>query len=92
MKYILTLGLFFAAMHPGFAAEKCIIDYVEFEASVPHFDLEDCPADLPITSEQGFCRLALNGMTAVIYGFEYTQDNVCLRKVKEMPVQHFLQK
>ena len=50
------------------ADEKCALPYDVFEASVPHTDLEECPAKL--RAEGRFCRLAVVAEVATVFIFD----------------------
>ncbi len=50
------------------ADEKCALPYDVFEASVPHTDLEECPAKLK--AEGRFCRLAVVAEVATVFIFD----------------------
>lgn len=70
----LFAALIFAT--PAWAAQ-CPVPYSEFEENIPHLDLAECPNNKP-DSEQGFCRLVLDGDDAYIFTFLYTDDAPCL--------------
>ena len=44
--------------------------YADFEASVPHIDLETCPEGLPGTEGDVFCRVTMNNDALHVYIFE----------------------
>ena len=41
--------------------------YEQFEASVPHFDLEDCPKDL--AADKAFCRMSFHNDMVHVFMF-----------------------
>jgi len=57
---------------PVVAQGGAAFTYADFEVSVPHIDLEHCPADLA----QGdvFCRITMNNDALHIYVFEAAGD------------------
>ncbi|MDB2430762.1 hypothetical protein N9W81_00430 [Alphaproteobacteria bacterium] len=63
---------FFLLATPVMAAE-CPVPYSEFEENIPHIDMAACPDNKP-DSEDGFCRLVMDGKRAYIYAFLYTDD------------------
>lgn len=67
-----ALGTTFAAM-PALAADPMQLTYEEFEASVLHSDLENCPADL--ANEDWFCRLTLHNDELHVFAFSYRGKN-----------------
>ncbi|MEL7000658.1 MAG: hypothetical protein AAFP68_20590, partial [Pseudomonadota bacterium] len=51
-------------------AEPHSLTYSEFEESVPHFDLEDCPTS--IATPKTFCRVSFNG--DAVHVFVFSED------------------
>ena len=87
MKYVM---LFFLISVTSSATIACDIPYSEFEASIPHIDIVDCPKDTGITEDLGFCRLVLSGRDAFVYGFKFTEDEACLSLVEETSLSEYL--
>lgn len=52
----------------------CPMDYDTYEVSVPHTDLEACPASMAV--EGAFCRLSLVAEIATIFAFD--EDTFCI--------------
>lgn len=63
----LFLGALLLAPAP-LAAEP--YSYADFEASVPHIDLEACPEGLTGEAEDVFCRVTMNNDALHVYVFE----------------------
>jgi len=57
---------------PAWAHDRPAYTYADFEASVPHIDLEDCPAGL--AAGDVFCRITMNNDALHIYVFEAEGD------------------
>lgn len=57
---------------PAAAHDHAAFTYSDFEASVPHIDLDECPAGLA----QGdvFCRITMNNDALHIFVFEVEGD------------------
>lgn len=64
MRYALTLTALFLAT-PALAADYT---YMQFEASVTHIDLDECPAAL--AEGDVFCRATINHDALHVYVFE----------------------
>lgn len=60
----------------GQAEEAAVFTYLEFEASVPHFDVGTCPASMP--SGQGFCRVVFNNDAVHVFRFSEKRDQPLL--------------
>lgn len=57
---------------PASAHDHAAYTYADFEASVPHIDLDDCPAGL--AAGDVFCRITMNNDALHIYVFEAEGD------------------
>ena len=90
MKYFLTL--FFLVSSFSSATFACEIPYSEFEEAIPHIDIVNCPNNIGISEDAGFCRLVLNGQDAYVYGFKFTEDEACLSKVRKASLSKYLLK
>jgi hypothetical protein len=55
-------------------ASDCALSYDTFEASVPHTDLQECPASMQI--EGAFCRISVVAEVATIFAF--SEESFCL--------------
>lgn len=53
-----------------------VLSYEKFEASVPHVDLEGCPAEFD--PEAVFCRMTLATEMAHVFVFDYEGDQPLL--------------
>lgn len=53
---------------PASAQDHAAFTYADFEVSVPHIDLDDCPAGL--AEGDVFCRITMNNDALHIYVFE----------------------
>ena len=67
-------GMVVAAM-PVVAEEKCSFSYEAFEFSVPHIDLDECPAAL--NAKEAFCRAGIAGDQLHVFVFSEKGDR-CL--------------
>ena len=90
MKYFLTL--FFLVSSFSSATFACEIPYSEFEEAIPHIDIVNCPNNIGISEDVGFCRLVLNGQDAYVYGFKFTEDEACLSQVRKTSLSKYLLK
>ena len=90
MKYFLTL--FFLVSSFSSATFACEIPYSEFEEAIPHIDIVNCPNNIGISEDAGFCRLVLDGQDAYVYGFKFTEDEACLSKVRKASLSKYLLK
>lgn len=80
------LALAPALMAGGAAAADCPITYPEFERTVPHIDLEACPADL--AADDRFCR-AVTGEDALhVFVFTYEGEQ-CLAALETYETGRF---
>ena len=52
------------------------LTYEVFEASVPHVDLENCPAEFD--SDANFCRMTLNAEMAHVFVFSHAETQPLL--------------
>ena len=73
----MRLVIAFLALLTPVAASDCPVPYSEFEENIPHIDMAECPNNKP-DSEDGFCRLVMDGKHGYIYAFRYTDDEPCL--------------
>ena len=73
MKPILTLALIGLSTVAHAGTDIYPLTYEAFEVSVPHMDLENCPAGLQI--ENSFCRATLNHEELHIFAFSYDGDS-----------------
>ena len=60
------------ASSPALAHEGATFAYPDFEVSVPHIDLDECPAGL--AAGDVFCRITMNNDALHIYVFEAEGD------------------
>lgn len=60
----------------AFAAEPLILTYDQFEVSVPHADMEECPASMNV--KNAFCRLTLHSESFHIFEFSEEGDQPLL--------------
>lgn len=58
---------------PAFADGHFKYTYEQFEVSIPHFDLEECPASMKL--EKAFCRLVAHGDAMHVYAFSEEGDS-----------------
>lgn len=49
------------------------LTYAEFEAAIPHLDLETCPAQL--AQDNTFCRVTLNNEEIHVFAFSLDADS-----------------
>lgn len=54
------------------ADDPAAFTYSQFEASVPHFDLETCPKD--VARQNAFCRMSFHNDTVNIFVFSESGD------------------
>ena len=90
MNYFVTSFFLISISSSGVFA--CDIPYSEFEDAIPHIDIVNCPNDIAISEDSGFCRLVLNGEEAFVYGFKFTEDEACLSQVHKAPLSKYLLK
>lgn len=62
-----ALALALAAAAPAVAEDAAPFLYEQFEAAVPHVDLDACPP--PLAAPGRFCRLTLNGDALHVFAF-----------------------
>lgn len=84
---LLTLAL----AVPARAETPCLITYEAFEVSVPHIDVEECPAG-EVTADEGFCRIGIERGLATTFVFRYEEGQACLVEADTQPVGSFLRK
>lgn len=65
----LSLSLFIT---PALADGHFKYTYEQFEVSIPHFDLEECPASMNV--EKAFCRVVAHGDEMHVYAFSEDGD------------------
>jgi hypothetical protein len=79
-----------AAAAAGAAAETvCFVPYREFEEAIRHFDIQTCP-DAAVKPEEGFCRLGLEGDSALLYVFRHIGGEPCLTRIERRPFAEFV--
>jgi hypothetical protein len=61
------------------AAASCPMAYVNFQAAIPHVDVENCPAEL--AGKDRFCRASITGDQVHVYAFDFDGDK-CLLAMK----------
>ena len=86
------VAMFFFISISSSATFACDIPYSEFEEAIPHIDIINCPNDIGISEDSGFCRLVLNGKDAFVYGFKFTEDEACLSQVRKASLSKYLLK
>lgn len=59
----------------------CPMTYETYEYSVPHTDMEECPADL--AGEGKFCRVAVMAEVATVFVFAEATDCIVASKAYE---------
>lgn len=64
----------------------CALSYEVFEASVPHTDMEECPASMGV-GEDDFCRVAVVAEVATVFVFSYESN--CLTKTQSFEEDAF---
>jgi hypothetical protein len=89
----LLAALLFA---PGLAAAQglsCWVPYAAFEAHVRHLDIGRCPGD-QVPAREGFCRLAIEGDSVVIYAFRHNDEagGPCLVHAERQSLDAFLRR
>ncbi|MCW8085508.1 hypothetical protein [Sabulicella glaciei] len=93
MKRVLAFLLALAPLAAAAQAPqaRCWIDYAGFEERVPHLDIERCPGNDP-TPEQGFCRIALQENSVLIYVFRHDQQagGPCLVRIDRQYFNDFV--
>ncbi|TVQ52025.1 MAG: hypothetical protein EA355_15875 [Rhodobacteraceae bacterium] len=76
-----------AALAAGAAqAETCAVTYPEFEADVPHIDLDACPPAL--AGEDRFCRAVTGEDVLHVFAFSYDGD-FCLLAMATLEAGEF---
>lgn len=78
----LSAGIAIAESHEA----ECAMSYEVFETSVPHTDMEECPASMGL-GEDSFCRVAVVAEVATVFVFSY--DTSCLTKTKSFYEDEF---
>ncbi len=82
MLFGLTAGAAMAESHEM----KCALSYEVFESSVPHTDMEECPASMG-HGEDSFCRVAVVAEVATVFVFSY--DTSCLTETRSFYEDEF---
>lgn len=73
MKRLLPLTLAAALISlPAAAHDHAAFTYADFEAAVPHIDMDECPAGL--AEGDVFCRISMNNDALHIFVFEAEGD------------------
>lgn len=67
-----TTGIAWSDSHEA----ACALSYEVFEESVPHTDMQTCPASLGISDDAMFCRVSVLAEVATVFVFQY--DDGCL--------------
>lgn len=67
----LTTGVAWSDSHES----SCTLSYDVFEGSVPHTDMEECPASLEAGADT-FCRVAVLAEVATVFVFSF--EDGCL--------------
>lgn len=73
MKLLLPLALAANLIGlPAVAHDHAAFTYADFEAAVPHIDLDECPVGL--AEGDAFCRISMNNDALHIFVFESAGD------------------
>jgi hypothetical protein len=73
MKLLLPLALAATLIGlPAAAHDHAAFSYADFESSVPHIDLDECPAGM--AEGDVFCRISMNNDALHIFVFEAEGD------------------
>jgi hypothetical protein len=71
------------------AAEKaCFVPYSAFEEKIAHLDIDVCPG-APVSPDEAFCRIALQGSAVLVYTFRHTEPEPCLARVDRWEFNDF---
>lgn len=65
---------------PGAAFGDCAMTYDDFETTVPHLDLEACPAEM--AAEARFCRAAMALHGVAVFQFEDAGERCVVQVVR----------
>ncbi len=57
---------------PAAAHDHAAFSYADFEAAVPHTDMDECPAGM--TEGDAFCRISMNNDALYMFVFDYWGD------------------
>lgn len=89
MKHTITAvfsAILLALAGPVLAGDmECVLPYDVYEASVPHTDLENCPAQME--GEGRFCRISVVAEVATIFSFD--EESGCLVEAKSFEEDEF---
>lgn len=72
MKKFLLSFVLLATASSAFAAESIPLTYGAFEVSIPHADMEECPAAMNVKG--AFCRLTLHSESFHVFAFAEDGD------------------
>jgi len=77
-----------AIISPALAqsANPCPMTYVQFEAAIPHIDVDDCPAE--VAGKDRFCRGSANGDSIHVFAFDFDGDK-CLAALRSYDKNEF---
>ena len=88
-KYLLVGAAVAAASYGGLAHAdspgSCPLTYETFEFSVPHSDMDECPASMGL--KKAFCRVAIVAEVATVFAFD--QESNCIVKSKSFDEDSF---
>ena len=86
--FVLIAAIALTATAAARADEFCYLPYEQFEDLIPHFDIETCP-DPKFPSDQGFCRLGLDGTIVLVYHFRLGENADCLAAIDTYSFRDF---
>ena len=81
-------AILLALSAPALAEKACFISYEGFEEKVPHLDIDICPGT-QMKPEEGFCRIALDGVAVLVYTFRHADPEPCLVRVDRYEFNDF---
>ncbi len=67
---------------------SCAMAYAQFEAAIPHVDLEACPIDVAPTGSDRFCRATAGGESVHVFAFDFAGEK-CLAAMKSFDKDAF---
>jgi len=67
-------------------APACPMTYKQFEAAIPHIDVDDCPAE--VAGKDRFCRGSANGDSIHVFAFDFDGDK-CLAALRSYDKNEF---
>jgi len=74
-KFLMSLSFCVFAV-PAFADGHFNYTYEQFEVSIPHFDVEECPVSMKL--EKAFCRLVMHNDAVHVYAFSEEGDSTLI--------------